>query len=249
MLTGMHTHISGEGQPVLFLHGGGVSGWMWRPVIEGLPSGIRAIVPDLPGHGKSKSAEYVAHDTTITELVALITEKAPQGAVVVGFSLGAQLALRLASAQPELVHAAIIVSGEAKPAPLRALTLWLLKKAYPLAGREWFARLQAQQLSVPKGLMSEYLRESREISRATLLASVGENIGFTLPSAWREFGGDTCVVVGEKERALMRDSAQLIHSASSSSELVVVPGAAHDVPFTRPDVLVGIISAMVAVDG
>lgn len=244
MLAVMHTDISGEGLPVLFLHGGGVSGWMWRPVLDGLPEGVRAIVPDLPGHGQSQSSEYESHDTTITELVTLIRDNAPQGVLIVGFSLGAQLALLLASEHPALVQGAIIVSGETKPAPLRGLTLSLLKRAYPLARREWFARLQARQLSVPQGLMKEYLRDSREISRATLLASVSENISFTLPTAWRDFNGETRIVVGEKERGLMRESAQLIHESSRSSQLLVVSGAAHDIPLTRPEVLVDIIRAM-----
>lgn len=248
MLALMHTDISGQGTTVLFLHGGGVSGWMWQPVLDGLPRGVRTIVPDLPGHGRSQSSEYESHDTTIAELVVLLRENTPRGVLVVGFSLGAQLALRLAAEQPELVRHAILVSGEAKPAPLQGLTLWLLRGAYPLARREWFARLQAKQLSVPECLMNEYLRDSREISRTTLLASVGENIGFRLPGALREFKGETRVVVGEKERLLMRESAQLIHESSRNSRLLVVTGAAHDIPFTRPEVLVEMILAMVDVD-
>lgn len=248
MLALMYTDISGQGTAVLFLHGGGVSGWMWRPVLDGLPRGIRTIVPDLPGHGESQSSEYESHDTTIAELVALIRENAPQGVLVVGFSLGAQLALQLAAEQPELVRHTIVVSGEAKPAPLRGMTLWLLSRAYPLARLEWFARLQATQLSVPERLMNEYLRDSREISRTTLLASVSENIGFRLPGALREFNGETRVVVGDKERMLMRESAQLIHETSRNSRLLVVTGAAHDIPFTHPEVLVEIILAMVDVD-
>ena len=38
---------------MLFLHGGGVSGWMWDKQIQHFTS-YHCIVPDLPEHGESK---------------------------------------------------------------------------------------------------------------------------------------------------------------------------------------------------
>ena len=38
---------------ILFLHGGGISGWMWHNQVEALSADYRCIVPDLPEHGKS----------------------------------------------------------------------------------------------------------------------------------------------------------------------------------------------------
>ncbi len=37
---------------ILFLHGGGVAGWMWQPVVN-LLSEFHCIVADLPEHGES----------------------------------------------------------------------------------------------------------------------------------------------------------------------------------------------------
>src|SRR5699024_10748670 len=127
------------------------------------------------------------------------------GVLVVGFSVGAQLAIRLASEHPELVHGAVIVSGEARPAPLPRTTLAMLKRAAPLGRLAWFARLQAKQLSVPRELLGNYVRDSSRLSTDTLLAIVGANIHFTLPAAWSAFGGGTTVMVGARERALMQD--------------------------------------------
>lgn len=242
----MHVDISGEGTPVLFLHGGGVSGWMWQPVLDHLSGEIRSIVPDLPGHGKNRGSDYVSHDVTIAELVELIRDAAPSGVLVVGFSLGAQLAIRLASEQPSLVAGAIIVSGEAQPAPVPAATLRLLKWAAPLARYEWFARLQARQLAVPEELLNDYIRGSREMSPDTLLASAGENIRFTLPAAWGAVAGPATVLVGERERGLMRHSAAIIHESLDDSVLCVVPGAAHDIPFSHPELLADVIRQSVA---
>ncbi|RKQ94546.1 pimeloyl-ACP methyl ester carboxylesterase [Mycolicibacterium mucogenicum 261Sha1.1M5] len=220
---------------MLFLHGGGVSGWMWRPVVAQLAGTVRSIVPDLPGHGTSSSVEYTSHDDAVDRLVALIRDRAQNGVTVVGFSLGAQLALRLAADYPSLVRAALIISGETVPAPAQAATLALLRASAPLARREWFARLQAKQLGVPETLLERYIEDSRAMTTDTLVASVRENIGFTLPEGWRRFTGPAAVVVGARERGLMRKSADLTHEALPHSSLVVVPDAAHDAPLTRPD--------------
>lgn len=243
----MHVDISGNGQPVLFLHGGGVSGWMWQPVLGHLAGECRAILPDLPGHGESLDVGYVSHDETVAQLAGLIRELAPAGVLVVGFSLGAQLAIRLAADHPELIHGAVIVSGEARPAPMQRTTLALLKWAAPLARLEWFARAQARQLSVPDDLLGEYVRDSRHLGTCTLLASVGENIRFTLPASWSAFTGSTTVMVGAGERRLMHDSARTVHEAQQGSRLIVAPKAAHDIPFTHPQLLAKVIRQQLAV--
>jgi len=44
---------TGTGLPVVFLHPTPLDGEYWRPLIEDL-GGVRAIVPDLRGHGSSE---------------------------------------------------------------------------------------------------------------------------------------------------------------------------------------------------
>jgi pimeloyl-ACP methyl ester carboxylesterase len=56
-------------------------------------------------------------------------------APAIGFSLGAQLAIRLASGHPELVSQVIVVSAQAKAMPSTNVTLRALGVAAPLARR------------------------------------------------------------------------------------------------------------------
>ncbi len=237
----MRVETSGEGRPLLFLHGGGVSGWMWNPVLKALDGSVRAIVPDLPGHGASADEPYVSHDHAIAQLTDLIEQTAPAGLTVVGFSLGAQLAIRLAAASDLPIEGAVIISAETHPAPMQALTLWMLGVSAPLARQEWFAKAQAKQLGIPDELFADYLRDSRAISRDTLVTSVGENIRFELPEGWSDFRGSATVMAGERERRLMLESARHTHDRLSGSELRIVPRAAHDLPLTRPDAVAAAI--------
>src|SRR5947209_18042689 len=43
----------GEGEPLLWLHGGLGSGADWRSIFKEAPAGFRLIAPDLSGHGAS----------------------------------------------------------------------------------------------------------------------------------------------------------------------------------------------------
>ncbi|MGB7338901.1 MAG: alpha/beta hydrolase [Phototrophicaceae bacterium] len=51
--TNIFVHESGEGMPVLFLHGSPDTHDMWLPAIEHIGDGVRSIAIDLPGFGQS----------------------------------------------------------------------------------------------------------------------------------------------------------------------------------------------------
>ena len=241
--TRMHVDTIGSGPPVLLLHGAGVAGWMWRPLLGRIGSEITAIVPDLPGFGRSRREPYVSHRATVAALEELVRDAAPGGLPVVGFSLGAQLAIKLASEHGDLVSGVGVVRAEALPTPMPRVTMALMSATAPLARREWFARAQARQLGIPDELTPDFVRESAGTSRETLLASVGENIRFTLPESWHDVPAPVFVMAGGRERRLMRDSARLISEQVPGAALRIVEASAHDIPFTAPDALAALMRA------
>lgn len=223
---------------MLFLHGGGVGGWMWRPVLDLLGDEVRAIVPDLPGHDGSAAEPYQGHDATVDALVELLDEAGIRvDLTVMGFSLGAQLAVALASREPARVSHALVVSAQASPLPFANATLRMLRATAPLARNERFARLQARELGVPHELMPDYVRTSRTMTADALVASVGANLAFAIPEEWAAFPGRVDVVVGARERAVMHTSAEALHGAVPGSRLTIVPETGHTAPLTRPDVI------------
>lgn len=148
----MYIEVDGDKFPVLLLHGADVSGWMWKPTRNLLEPAVKTIVPDLPGFGHSANRPYVSHQATVRELAGVLDRYAPQGAYVAGFSMGAQLAILLASELPHLVRSVLVVSAETKPAPLPGPTLALLGLAAPLSRQKRFATAQARQLGIPEHL-------------------------------------------------------------------------------------------------
>ncbi|WP_231554966.1 alpha/beta fold hydrolase [Microbacterium sp. ZOR0019] len=219
--------------PVLLLHGGGVAGWMWDPLRSHLTAEHRLLVPDLPGHGRNAADPYVSHAETTAALAQLLEEEGGS-ATVVGFSLGAQLAVRLAAERPDLVDRVVVISAQATPMRGTAATLAMLGALSWLARQRWFAKLQARQLYIPDELLPEYIRTSAGISRETLLRSVEENLRFVPPTAWGAFPGDALILVGAAEKALMKRSAAALDAALPQSTLQVVDGCGHGIPLQRP---------------
>lgn len=229
----VQTYGNPYGEPLLLLHGGGVAGWMWNPLIERLDGRFHVIVPDLPGHDVDSDEPYRSHAETVAALSPLL---AP-GTTVIGFSLGAQLAVLLAAQHPDLIDSAIIISAQTIPTRAPGATIATLKVAAPLARYEWFARLQAKELFVPDALMNDYIRTSRHISPETLVNAVGENIRFTIPEGWSQFPGRALVLVGADERAVMRASAWQLHEALPGSAFYLVSDCGHGIPLQQPDLL------------
>ncbi|MGI6878163.1 alpha/beta fold hydrolase [Microbacterium sp. gxy059] len=217
---------------ILLVHGGGVAGWMWSAEVARLRSRYRTIVPDLPGHDRSSDVPF----TTIPRIAdALADLLGDERASVVGFSLGAQIALQLASTRPDLVERVTVVSALAEGAPLPRANRALVSAAAPLARRTWFARLQARSLFVPEALADDYVRTSRLLSREDLLALTDANAAFRTPEGWPAFPGPSLLMMGEREPRALRDGMRRLHAAQPRSRLVVHESAGHGIALQHPD--------------
>jgi pimeloyl-ACP methyl ester carboxylesterase len=102
----LYVHDAGEGVPVVLLHSSGMSGRQWRRLAGSLVErGLRAVVPDLTGHGQSAAwAEPQAFSFRIDAArVVTLLSTLGRPAHLVGHSYGGFLALLAALAAPSNV--------------------------------------------------------------------------------------------------------------------------------------------------
>jgi pimeloyl-[acyl-carrier protein] methyl ester esterase len=83
----------GNGPDLVLLHGWGLHGGLFRPLVERLASHFTLHRVDLPGHGRSP---LVAGEYTLTNLAAAVAEAVPAGASWLGWSLGGRVAIQAA---------------------------------------------------------------------------------------------------------------------------------------------------------
>lgn len=97
----------GSGQNLVLIHGWGMHGGVWQPLVKKLAQHFSLHIVDLPGMGFSRPIEP-SHLHAVAESVA---ESLPANADICGWSLGGQVAMRLALLQPDRVRRMVLVGN------------------------------------------------------------------------------------------------------------------------------------------
>ena len=102
---------SGEGEPLLLLHGFSGCGDDWRHVFATPLDGYRVIAPDLRAHGRSTNPAGTFTFAEVARDIGALLDWLGIGRVkAIGMSGGANALLHLASTRPPLVTSMILVS-------------------------------------------------------------------------------------------------------------------------------------------
>ncbi|MGC9159105.1 MAG: alpha/beta fold hydrolase [Terracidiphilus sp.] len=117
----------GSGLPVIFLHPTPLDGEYWQPLTEAL-AGVRAIVPDLRGHGGSELGTLPAGgfaavpDVPVltmarlgADIIALLNHLRLREAILCGCSIGGNVLLELWRQVPERVRGMAFVCAKPQP--------------------------------------------------------------------------------------------------------------------------------------
>jgi 2-hydroxymuconate-semialdehyde hydrolase len=118
-----HYHESGQGEPVLLIHGSGpgVTAWAnWRLIIPKLSENFHVFAPDIVGFGYTKRPENGKYGVEIwTEHMIDFIEAIDKGRVhIIGNSLGGALALHIANKRPDLVGKMVLMGAAGVSFPL-----------------------------------------------------------------------------------------------------------------------------------
>ena len=110
----LHHTYGGRGNPILFVHGIGSSGYIeWRFTLPHFERTHRVLAPDLPGYGRSdkpRSARYGIPYFART-LDRYLASRRLRQVTVVGTSMGGRVALELALNYPSRVSRLVLVNS------------------------------------------------------------------------------------------------------------------------------------------
>ena len=208
---------------ILFLHGGGGGGWMWHPQSDVLKDSYHLLLPDLPEHGHSADIKPFTISGSVTGIVELIRAQAHGGrAHVVGLSEGAQIAVALLAAAPELVDHAIISSALVRKMPGMnwfGFGTWkaMYKSIEPLNKYEWWMRLNMRSNGIPSRFLPDIRETYKSLTAEAFAHIIVENQKFRLPAGLERVTSPTLVVGGRREYKVIHQSVRDIAAA--------IPGA------------------------
>jgi pimeloyl-ACP methyl ester carboxylesterase len=110
----VHVLDAGQGEPVLFVHGGNSVGIGWLPLIERLQDKVRVLAPDRPGCGLTTQFDYQGVDLRAhgaAFIAGTLDALGIERASIIGNSMGGYFAMVFALAHPDRV-AKLVLLGE-----------------------------------------------------------------------------------------------------------------------------------------
>jgi pimeloyl-ACP methyl ester carboxylesterase len=107
----LNYRVTGEGPPLVLVHGSATDLTTWDGIIDDLAEDHRVIAYDRRGYGQSQHTPIRDHRVHARDLAALLGGVAGEPAAVVGWSSGGNIALATAVEHPQLFSALAIVEA------------------------------------------------------------------------------------------------------------------------------------------
>jgi pimeloyl-ACP methyl ester carboxylesterase len=223
-------HGADNAETIIFLHGGGVSGWMWQPQIDEFARAYHCLVPDLPAQGQSLSVQPFTMATAARRIAEIIAEHAHGGkAHLVGLSLGAQVGVEVLATAPECLHSAFICSALLRPLPAswlytRSVLRWtFLTSVAPFKKSRWYARVNMRYAAgIPENYFPHFFEDFQRATADTFTQTLVANLRYRLPNNLKRTALPVLVVVGKKEYGAMQQSARDLVAALPDARGILV---------------------------
>jgi pimeloyl-ACP methyl ester carboxylesterase len=214
----------GEGDPLVYLHGGFSSSREFAPVRNAYAERFHVFTPDRRGHGRTPDVPGpFSYERYAQDAVAFLDEVVGGPAHLVGYSDGAITALLAALARPDLVRRMVLISGQFHqngllPAFFHGPDAVAELQATPLA--TWYAE------ESPGGAEHFPVVAAKTIENAltgpTLTADQLAGVA-----------ARTLVMSGDDDAVTLEHTIEMYRSLPEA-ELAVVPGTSHVLCMEKP---------------
>ncbi len=256
---------SGTGLPVVFLHPTPLDGEYWRLLIEEL-AGVRAIVPDLRGHGKSElgtlpvggfaavpDAPVLTMAQLAADILSLMDYLKVSTAVFAGCSIGGYVLLELWRRAPERMRGLAFVCSKPQPdaAANIAKRIASIEKSRAAASH---AALQIMTQTQIKSLIAataldrrpEILTELSERMTLTAEALIAVQAGLaTRPDSVPAVATITVPVLsiaGGEDTGITPAEMEAFHAAPGGCEFHLLSDAGHFAAYEQPQKVAALLA-------
>lgn len=222
-----------EGPVVVLVHGLTGRASHWSEVAQRLTAaGYRVVAPDLRGHGASPRAESYTLEEHTADLADLLEATGP--AHLVGHSLGAALAWRVAADRPGLVRRLVLEDQHPNAAP----SAWHGWRDWAAAWPDRFATEQeGLEFLIHSGRTADWWRPNLAPQpdgawgwALDKTAVVETARALSEADGWADLARLTCptlILRGESSPHLKPDVAERMAAAVPGARLITVPGRDH----------------------
>jgi 2-succinyl-6-hydroxy-2,4-cyclohexadiene-1-carboxylate synthase len=229
----------------VLLHGFTQTSRSWDRYIDLLQPEQSIIRFDAPGHANSTSVS--------ADLPTTATMVAEQGAKAdyIGYSMGARLALHIASLHPESVRRLVLISGSpglrtnAEQIERQRSDEQLAREIRQVGVSQfvskWLSNPMFANLVSTEGDIKDRLRNSVDGLVSSLTMS-GTGSQQSLWDRLSELSMPVLLIVGENDQKFRQINSEMKNLISSQTELVIIQNAGHAVHLEQPKQCVSVIA-------
>lgn len=222
--------------PIIILHGWGLSGKAFEPLVSELIKRRYAVfAPDLPGFGTSGMPKQPLHLADYAAFLdAYIKKNVIQNPIVIGHSFGGRVSLKYNELYPKSVRA-LILTGTPGFTPINKKKLLLFVLIAKIGGAFWslppfclFKEFVQKWYYYVVGARDFYRAEG--VMRETFKNIVRED----LMSAMKAVRVPSLLLWGENDTIVPVAVAERMASMITSCKVFFIPHVGHNVPYKQP---------------
>jgi len=260
----LHVEVSGQGRPLVMLHGWGMHGGIWGDAAARLAQSYAVHKVDLPGHGYSKNVGWVERSDThrlntkidgyryaqpiLQAVVDELSARFAKPLTVCGWSLGGQVALHWALREPAKINRLIVVAStpcfaarEDWPCgmPRQVLEKFAaeLEQDHAATLRRFLA-LQLRGSENERELLAQMraqLFNRGEPDKEALHAGLAILRDIDQRGELAAIRQPTLVIAGQRDKLTPPEASNYLAHAISDARLVEIGGAAHAPFLSHPE--------------
>ncbi len=252
----------GSGPTVVFLHPTPLDGDYWRPLV-GEMAGIRAIVPDLRGHGASElggdlpvgafgrvpDAPALTMAQLGADLLTLLDQVGLERAVFAGCSIGGYVMLELWRQAPERMRGLAFVCSKPQPdaeANLAKRAATIAQARAGQAGAVFDGLAQTLVGATTRQRRPEIVSEVRRRMTLTAEALVAVQAGLAARpdsvGAVATMDAPVLAIAGGEDPSVNPTEMEAFRAAPGGCEFHVLPHAGHFAAYEEPNAVAALLS-------
>ena len=187
------------------------------------------VVPHIMGFGKEAERVFET-DECIRELSDYI-RTFDKEVLLIGFSLGAQLAFKLVSEYPELFYAAVIVSPWLeKKEPELSEVMRMNEKQLSSFKKKWLCNIIGLMNGLPPVQRREFVSQMQKVRIETVRNSVDNGITFDSVSGFEKVRLPVIALAGGKEQQSVQNCVKRMAEINPDCRYEIWEKAAHNIP-------------------